>query len=504
MISIENLSLYIADKPILQNVSLAVTRGETLAIIGESGGGKTSLARLLLGLINGHYWQDEPKHPKAPKGFHWSGKALLDNLDIARATKAELKAVRGKKIGLIVQALADALNPHLTILQHIEEVLAIHNLTHLNAEDACLEFNIPQNLHHRHASSLSGGEIQRVLTALALINKPDALILDEPTASLDPANKQRAIHSFLKDHQNRSQILITHDLDLAQKLADRVAVLHRGRIVEIGTAEQIFKAPSHPYTRDMIMPMTQNRLSQTDEAGGRQHMADEKQKRESGLQVKDLSHGFAGQSLLKHQSFFVPKGQCLAIIGPSGCGKTTLARLLTGFEPIQSGQITWIENALSKSSATERSALVSQHPHRAMARHFSVMDILSEPLLLVGNKGEQKLDPNEKKARILELLDQVGLPTRDDFLTRKTTGLSGGEAQRLVIARALATNPDFLVADEPTSALDMYAKAQILSLLQELKEKRGLAVILLTHDHHVVDQLADHCLEFKDGTLQPV
>ncbi len=517
-IRLNRFSLSFAGKPILKDISFEIKQGQTLAIIGESGSGKTSLARMLLGLIDGT--RDDPalRAGKPHSGFHYSGQAWVGGLDLVQATDSQLRRFRGKRIGLIMQALSDALNPHMTVLAHVREVINVHGLTGMDARATCLEYNIPEHLHGRHPRDLSGGEIQRLLTCLALLNNPAFLILDEPTASLDPINKDRAVQFFLSGRETRCQILITHHLQLARRLADHVGTFHRGEMIEYGPPQEVLENPRQAYTKMLLqfeasLSPHRNKTSHADEA--RQAAAcvirNDHRKDQAGLEIANLSHAFGDTPLLSDVSAFVPTGNCLAIQGPSGCGKTTFARLLTGLEPIQSGTVTWRParaNGAGVASQAPVASLISQHPHRAMARHFSVEKVLREAIRLTsrqGRKPDSKRVPSptepQIRKRILSLLEQVGLPGDDDFLKRKSAALSGGEAQRLVIARALASNPHYLVADEPTSALDIATCAQILSVLRDVMRDRGVGLILFTHDRAVAQSLSHQLLVLDRGRL---
>ncbi len=520
MIEVSNLSLHFSDQLILNNVSFTLEKGETLAIIGESGGGKTSLARLLLGLLTGKPIETTVKSLlRKPKGFYWSGTACVDGLDMLHAKPKEIKKARGQKIGLIAQALSDALNPHLTIEQHIEESLRNSATMHRTAEEICRRYNIPAQLYHQYPSRLSGGEIQRVLSALALARKPDYLILDEPTASLDPANKEIAIKAFTSDSESRGQILITHDLALAERMTDRVAVLYRGEVIEEGKTNDFFRCPKKPYSCALLDKKQRHHGTCSGTHRGRrracchlgpmEHCKKENGSSQEGLEISRLSHDYGSFPVLKDISAFVPAGSSLGVVGPSGSGKSTLARLIAGLEPLQRGQINWISprghivETASRSGETSLS-LVSQHPHRAMAHHFSVGDVLREAILL-GCKNEEMAFIYNRQAvsrHISRLLALVGLPREKDFVKRKTAALSGGEAQRLVIARALVSNPRCLILDEPTSALDMCAREQIMSLLFELRDKQNLALVLFTHDHDAAQTLSDTILTIQDGHLR--
>nr|WP_321458481.1 ATP-binding cassette domain-containing protein [uncultured Cohaesibacter sp.] len=503
MIEISNLRLHFSNRRILDNVSFTLEKGETLALIGESGGGKTSLARLLLRLLNGKpFDENERATLSRPKGFHWSGSAHIDGLNILHADTKDIKQIRGKKIGLIAQALSDALNPHLTVAQHIEEISRKIGPMEQSARDICIQFNIPVQLCEQYPSRLSGGEIQRVLSALALIRKPDYLILDEPTASLDPANREIAIETFSKESRTRGQILITHDLALARQLADRVAVLYQGRVVEEGKTAEIFRCPKRHYTGTLVQACHRNpecaagkaRPNQIADGVSPKALHTSRQKPDpQGLSIRHVSHHYENHLVLDDISASVPIGSCLGIVGPSGCGKSTLAKLLVGQLPIKQGTILWKEGRNSLLPAQVRPALVSQHPHRAMAHHFSVFEVLREALVLDRKRTARFClkHKHDFEGEVFSLLEQVGLSHEPDFLSRKTAALSGGEAQRLIIARALSTKPSYLVLDEPTSALDMCARSQILSLLAELISKQSLTTIIFTHDLDAAHFLAN-------------
>jgi peptide/nickel transport system ATP-binding protein len=510
MIRIRDLTLSHADRTILQGVSFDIAIGETFALVGESGGGKTSIGRLLLGQIDGQ--PPGASKPSSPR-FHWSGEVRVDGVDMLAATPADLCQLRGRRIGLIVQALSDALNPHLTVIQHMQEILTINGLHAVDAARTCLAYDIGSHLHHRLPAGLSGGEIQRLLAALALVPRPNYLVLDEPTAALDEASRARAIRACMHGRDERAQLLITHDLDLARMLATRIGVLHRGRIVETGRPVDVLANPTHHYTRAFVD--TVNHLRPEDDHsesvpsaradasgfGGKLSPAPEASAQE-GLIVSDLSHAINGRPVVHDISFSVAAGSCLAVMGTSGGGKSTLARLLTGFEPLQSGTISWQPATDKDCAAIAMSALISQHPHRAMNPYFTVNDVLQEVFRLRYASQPAADDIRSPETHIAALLDRVGLPAYADFRSRRTAFLSGGEAQRLVIARALAANPRYLVADEPTSALDPLARGHVLSLLADLKRQTGMALVVFTHDPTVADYLGDRQLLLENGGLR--
>ncbi len=484
MIAVQGLSLWHGRDCILDEISFEVPMGETLAIVGESGSGKTSLARLLMGLLPGRY--AEPGCEQRLRGFHWCGRALMGELDVARAPRLARKRFRGQQAGLIVQALADALNPQMSVRQHLREVSAQHRLD-VTDDTICADWNIPARLLDRYPAGLSGGEIQRILTALALLPAPRFLILDEPTAALDTANRAKAIASFRKGSDLRCQILITHDLDLAKTLSDRVAILKSGRIVEQGATRSVFRAPSDAYTKRLLKAdhSTKPAVSRT------QALANG-----SGLSIRNLCHSYGGRPVFQNLSIDIFEASCLAVLGESGAGKTTLARLVAGLEQPRSGRIAWHRE---DREVPFRVAMVSQHPHRAMARHFTVSQVLGEAIALEQNRLRNTRPSGRARiGRICGLLDAVGLPSDHGFLNRRSAALSGGEAQRLVIARALAIMPDILVADEPTAALDMVSRSKLLDLLHRLKEERRLTLLLATHDVAAAGALSDRVLNLCD------
>ena len=486
MIRIADLCLWHDDDQILDNIGFEVAMGETLAIIGESGGGKTSLARLLLGLLGGRHMGAS----RQGRGFRWTGRAEVGGIDVLRAGRSEMARFRGRMAGMIVQALSDALNPHMKVREHVEEMLASHGMHHIDAEAARGAWNIPQRIWERYPAGLSGGEIQRVLTALAMLPAPRYLVLDEPTASLDNANREKAMQAFTRGRDSRCQVLITHDLDLVDRLADRVVVLRQGHIVEIDAARKILDAPSERYTERLIAAARDVAAPPRSEKAGSAGLRESTISTPPGLHVSDLCHGYGKANVLDALSFHLPKGDCLAVLGESGAGKSTLARLLCGYERARSGHIAWIGD--DRRPAPPRAALISQHPHRAMPSHFTVAQVLREALTLAERHA---MDATGGKQRIGELLELVGLPTQEDFLERPSAVLSGGEAQRLVIARALAGRPNYLVADEPTAALDMLSRSTVLKLLKRLQDEQALTIVLITHEPEIAGYMSRYQIQ---------
>lgn len=483
MIRIRGLCLSYDRKTVLRDIDLDIHPGETVALTGRSGSGKTSLARLLLGMIDGR--ADDER--ASMRGAVWSGQVLVGDTDVLRASASRVRSLRGRRIGMVAQTMSDALNPHMTVLQHMREVLSLHGVRHAGAAEACLKYRIPEYLHHRYPAGLSGGETQRVLIALALTPRPQYLVLDEPTASLDSETREHIIRLIEEERAARCQLLITHDPRLAERLTDRVKVLEEGRIAEAALRR---KGLSGLASCDCRADPAICEFTRTG----------------PGVQVEGLHHSYEKNHVLKDIAFELPGGKCLTIVGKSGSGKSTLARLLTGFAPMQGGQVIWRDGpAILASAPAQFAVLIPQHPHRAMAGHFSVAEVLEEVMSLRPERkpGISKVDIVSGRGFIVPLLSSVGLPTDDDFMTRRTALLSGGEAQRLVIARALAMKARLIVADEPTSALDEQNKAAIIDLLHRVKTE-GRALVVLTHDPDVVARLSDVRARLEHGHLYPI
>lgn len=288
---------------------------------------------------------------------------------------------------------------------------------------------------------------------------------------------------------------------MAEKIADRVGVLHQGCLVEVGATDSLFQAPAHPYTQSLLHSLrksaTHRNTHKISKSAKDSTAEDSIGPNSQGLCLSGICYHYRHQPLFQNISAFIPAGHCLAILGPSGCGKSTMARLLSGYLESQKGDISWHPASDQKPAAM--ACLVSQHPHRALAPHFSVQDVLTEALMF-----DRKQTSPDQQISITDLLAQVGLPTDSAFLKRKTKILSGGEAQRLVIARALLANPRYLVADEPTSALDLVSCDRIIHLLRNLIQTRHISLILFTHDLAVARQLGDQCCQLSQDRLAPL
>ncbi|SEB49200.1 peptide/nickel transport system ATP-binding protein [Nitratireductor aquibiodomus] len=474
MIQLEGAGVRAGETVLLQDLTLCVARGETLLLIGQSGAGKSSLARLLAGFL--------------PPAIHtFSGSARVAGVDVMRASASEMSRLRGRRIGLIMQGLADALNPQMTVRAHIAEMLAIHQCFGVTPEQVCAGGNIPEHLLDRRPLGLSGGEIQRLLTALALIPRPDCLILDEPTAALDNVNRRLARDAIAQGREKRAQILITHDPAFFAPIADRVAVLDRGRIVEEGAVHDVLTSPRHAATRALLRLPKPKATKRARSAG--QPVA---------LNVSGLCHHHGARCVLHDLSFSVPAKACLAIRGESGAGKSTLARLLIGLEALQQGEIRHIR----KASGARTVGYLSQHPGRSIPGHFTVSGTVSEAMRLVARGTvRERISTHEVQRAVETVLKKVGLSAETDFQNRRIRTLSGGEVQRVALARALVQRPRLLVADEPTSALDVQSQTHVEKAIALAMSEWGMSVVLFSHDGELIARMADTIMTLEGRGL---
>jgi ABC-type glutathione transport system ATPase component len=437
LLQLSGLSLTVKGKEILQQINFNLDKGECLAIIGPSGAGKSSLLQLLAGIcpgeVQGHF-----------KRFGQNTQIIPD-----------------ARMSLLPQGLADNLNPHMTVSEHLQDGLKLHfklprRKLRQGTLDLAQQVALPETLLQRYPRHLSGGEIQRVLLALALLSNPQVLLLDEPTAALDVKNRER-IHQLLQAQKEvRAIVLVTHDIHLAQELADRVVVMQQGQILQQGATEQLLPA-TDSQRKQAITPapaVADHSFTPCDAP--------------SALELKHLHLKHRGHILFKDFHLNLTRSSMTLVYGASGSGKTSLARLLAGWESMPQG---------TELNIPGRCMLLSQHARAACAEHFTLLQILTEPLKL----AQKPID----MARIKYCLQQVRLPQTDAFMHRRPTGLSGGELQRLLLARAMLAEPDLLIADEPTSALDMELREEIASLLLTLQQQGHCTLLIFTHDEHL-------------------
>ncbi len=465
-----------------------------MALVGESGSGKSVSANSVLRLL------------PYPAASHPSGEIVFKGKDLLKASDAELRAVRGNDITMIFQEPMTSLNPLHSIERQIGEVLALHQgLTGQPARTRTLELlnqvgiREPEKRLKAYPHELSGGQRQRVMIAMALANRPELLIADEPTTALD-VTVQAQILELLRDLKGKhgmSILFITHDLGIVRKFADRVCVMTKGKIVETGTVEEVFSRPQHEYTRHLLASEPRGEPPLTDP--GKPVVMEGNDIRvwfpiKAGLMRKVVDHVKAVDGIdLKLRA-----GQTLGVVGESGSGKTTLglalARLISS-----KGRISFVGKDIAGYSFTQMRPLrnqlqvVFQDPYGSLSPRMSVGEIVAEGLKV----HEQSLSPEERDERVCWALEEVGL----DPLTRWRFPheFSGGQRQRIAIARAMVLKPRFVMLDEPTSALDMSVQAQVVDLLRDLQARHDLAYLFISHDLKVVKALANDVIVMRNG-----
>jgi peptide/nickel transport system ATP-binding protein len=491
------------EEPAVAGIDLALTGGETLCLVGESGSGKSVTALALMGLL--------PGRARMSAGAltleHGGGISELAGLD-AEAHRR----LRGRRMAMVFQEPMTSLNPVMTVGEQVREVLAIHQPGVSAAEgrarvEAVFEqvrLPEPAQRYDEYPHRLSGGQRQRVMIAMALVAEPDLLIADEPTTALD-VTVQAEILALLRDLQARTGmglLFITHDFGVVAAIADRVAVMRRGAIVESGDRKTLLSEPQHPYSRALLDALPERRPRPATPAPNP----------EVALEVRRLAVHFPiRRGVLRRTvghvravdgvDLTVRRGGITALVGESGSGKSTVARAILRLERPTSGSVWWEGEDLARLDGAElrrrrrHLQAVFQDPYSALNPRLSVATMLTEPMAVHG-LGRDSADRLARARRLLELVD---LPA--DSLDRYAHAFSGGQRQRLGIARALALEPRFLVCDEITSALDVSVQAGILDLLLRLRAEEGLSLLFITHDLGVVGYLADEVAVMEAGRI---
>jgi microcin C transport system ATP-binding protein len=480
----------------VDRVSFDIKKGETVALVGESGSGKSVTALSILKLL------------PYPSAHHPSGSVMFKGQELLTMRERDIRHIRGNDITIIFQEPMTSLNPLHTIEKQIAEILLLHRgLTGDKARRRIIELLTqvgipePETRLASYPHQLSGGQRQRVMIAMALANEPDLLIADEPTTALD-VTVQAQILSLLKEIQGRlgmAILFITHDLGIVRKLADRVCVMSKGKIVEQGEVGRVFTAPEHPYTKallaaeprpDPALPMPNAPVMvKTDDLKVWFPI-------KRGVMRKIVGHIKAVDGV----SIEVRKGETLGVVGESGSGKTTLGlailRLISSDGPIAfMGQP--LQGLKFKEMLPHRSnmQIVFQDPYGSLSPRMTVSDIIEEGLWV----HHPKMPDAERERRVIAALKDVGLDPQTRF--RYPHEFSGGQRQRIAVARAIALEPTFLVLDEPTSALDMLIQAQIVDLLRDLQKRRDLTYMFISHDLRVVAALASKLVVMRNGKV---
>jgi microcin C transport system ATP-binding protein len=480
----------------VKGVSFTIGKGETVALVGESGSGKSVSALSILKLLN------------YPAASHPTGEIFFKGRNLLTRTDAQMQEIRGNGISIIFQEPMTSLNPLHTIERQVGEILAVHRgmeeasrrkrvlelLTRVGIRDA-------EKRLGAYPHQLSGGQRQRVMIAMALANEPDLLIADEPTTALD-VTIQAQILELLKELQRElgmAMLLITHDLGIVRKMADRVYVMNSGEIVESGPAAEIFSHPQHPYTRHLINAEPKGQPPRSDETAPVVVETDDLKvwypiKR--GMLKRTVDHVKAVDGV----TLKLRAGQTLGVVGESGSGKTTLGLAILRLIP-SNGPIVYLGQRIDGLGTTamrplrKQMQIVFQDPFGSLSPRLSISQIIEEGLKI----QSPSMSYDERRERVGQALTEVGLdPSAQD---RYPHEFSGGQRQRIAIARAMVLEPTFIMLDEPTSALDMSVQAQIVDLLRELQSKRGLAFLFISHDLKVVRALSNYVIVMRNGKV---
>ncbi|MEE8513323.1 MAG: ABC transporter ATP-binding protein [Gammaproteobacteria bacterium] len=484
--------------PIVNGVSFNVRGGEVVALIGESGSGKTTIALSVLGYTK-------------PGLEFTGGEVRLDGRDIISMPPEEKQQLRGKRVAYLAQSAAAAFNPALTIGEQVTESVVLHG--QMNQDEAnqraeslyrALELPDPELLGRRYPHQVSGGQLQRLMAAMALCGKPDLLILDEPTTALDVTTQIEVLKAFkaVIKQEGTAAIYVTHDLSVVAQIADHIVVLYAGDIQEQGTAEKIINRPGQDYTRRLMAA-----VRPTPEAGQGDEISKKHQRDVPALEVRNITAGYGRRGdgtpsvmVLRDVNVAIESGHTVGVIGESGCGKSTLARVMSGLLPASEGEVLLDGEPLQPDlknrsrNQLQKVQFVFQMADTALNPRQRIDHIIGRPLeFYFGLKGK------ERRKRIDELLHLVELPR--EFASRYPEELSGGQKQRLNLARALAASPKVLLCDEIISALDSIVGANVIELLKRLRKQTGVSFVFISHDLSTVASFADEIVVLYAGRV---
>lgn len=513
VLSVQNLTVLVNDTPLINNISFSIGGGEIFALVGESGSGKSLTSLAIMRLL-----------PEALRVT--SGVILLDQQDLFQLPEYQMQKIRGKKIAMIFQEPMTSLNPVMKVGEQVAEVLRVHlNLSRSKAKNKVTalfeEVGIPEAKarYDWYPHQLSGGQKQRVMIAMALACEPDLLIADEPTTALDVTIQAQVLKLLkeIRDKRGLSILFITHDMAVVNEMADHVAVMKEGEIVEQADKEAFFSNPQHPYTQKLLKDAIPSRTFKAEvDAKVLLQLTDLKVHFPIKKGVFQRTVGYV--KAVDGVTLEIKKGQTLALVGESGSGKSTIGQAILKLVDSTSGSVLFsntleagqneTENSLEQSidltRLTEKQMkpfrkkvqVIFQDPFSALNPRMTIDEIIREGMvsLQVGSGNRQEQDQ-----RIEELLEQVGL--LPEHKKRYPHEFSGGQRQRIGIARALAVEPELIICDEPTSALDVTVRAQVLNLLEDLQQKYQLSFLFITHDLSIIPAIAHQVAVMKEGKI---
>jgi microcin C transport system ATP-binding protein len=504
LLDVQGLSVSFAGNEVVRGINFSIAAGEKVALVGESGSGKTVSALSLLRLVG---------------NADITGQALFQGSDLLAMPERELRAIRGRDIAMIFQEPMTALNPLMTVGQQIAEVVMLKmGLAKASAAQTAIDLLAdtgiaePQRRAGAYPHQLSGGQRQRAMIAMALACQPKLLLADEPTTALDVSLRGQIL-DLLADLQRRygmAVLMITHDLNLVRRFVDRLVVMERGHVVEQGRTQDLFARPQQPYTQRLMTSKPERDLVEPSVVdAGRPVVMSAKQLRVAyRMPLAGIKGWFRRGEFVAVQGvdFQLTSGHTLGIVGESGSGKSTLALAALGLLPFQ-GYLSlmganWGGDALENRSLRRQVQVVFQDPFSSLSPRMTVEDIVGEGL----DVHEPELSMVQRRTRVISALTDVGLGGESGvdavpLLARYPHEFSGGQRQRLAIARALIIGPKVLVLDEPTSALDVTVQQQVLQLLQKLQREHRLSYLLITHDVAVIAAMAHTVLVMKEGRV---